>query len=219
MVKFDIVLVTVSWWPTADGLQDCLLVSIISAGVMRYPVNRREPPKYFPEHIQCKLKTTQDHNWTVLSLFLFCATACLRFLASQPWANLAQLLKVADLLKHNFLWAISKSFHCSSIVLTPSFNFFSGQQRKIPKCVLLPITLSSLSICSAKKTPFYFVHNMLFISIYSLLRSHFGHHMEEISSCWYISSIWAEYLALTKCRFTWKSVLARQGNNVDWRHW
>merc|ERR1719331_924143 len=43
---------------------------------------------------------------------------------------------------------------------------------------------------------------MLFISTYSVLHSHFGHHMEEISSCWYISSIWAEYLALTKCRFT-----------------
>ena len=30
------------------------------------------------------------------------------------------------------------------------------------------------------------------------------HHMDEISSCWYISSIWAEYFSLTTCRFTWK---------------
>ena len=36
-------------------------------------------------------------------------------------------------MKHNFLEAISKSFHCSSIVLTPSFNsFFLDSKGKSP---------------------------------------------------------------------------------------
>ena len=30
--------------------------------------------------------------------------------------------------------------------------------------------------------------------------------MDEISSCWYISSIWAAYFSLTMCLFTWRMI-------------
>ena len=40
--------------------------------------------------------------------------------------------------------------------------------------------------------------------MYTFTICSWSHHMDEISSCWYISSIWAAYFSLTTCRFTWK---------------